>query len=81
MKIYRAILKQLSPSRTPWQADTLFGHLCWQMLYHEGETALNDFLDLYRQRQPPLLFSNGFPGDYLPRPYLPPPTKVGTTNL
>jgi CRISPR-associated protein Csm4 len=71
MLTYRATLQPRSATLSPWQADTLFGHLCWLLLYQEGEAALNDFLDRYRQRDPPLLFSNGFPGDRLPRPLVP----------
>jgi CRISPR-associated protein Csm4 len=71
MLTYRATLRPRSATLTPWQADTLFGHLCWLILYEEGEAALNEFLDEYRGGEPPLLLSNGFPGDRLPRPMLP----------
>jgi CRISPR-associated protein Csm4 len=78
MLTYRATLQPRSATRSPWQADTLFGHLCWLLRYREGEPALAEFLERYRRGQPPLLFSNGFPGDYLPRPLLPaPPIQAG----
>lgn len=77
MLTYRATLKPAGATRSPWQADTLFGHLCWLLRYREGEAALAEFLQRY-QAEPPLLFSNGFPGDFLPRPLLPaPPVKSG----
>jgi len=59
---------------TTWHSDTIFGHLCWGMLYAEGEQRLRDFLRLYLDGQPPLLVSNGFPHDYLPAPLFPPDT-------
>jgi CRISPR-associated protein Csm4 len=71
MLTYRATLKPKSATRTPWQADTMFGHLCWLILYGQGEAVLNEFLASYQANDPPLLFSNGFPGDWLPRPLLP----------
>lgn len=74
MQIYRARLKPRSALRTPWQADTLFGHLCWLIRYEQGEDTLDEFLAFYSRKQPPLLFSNGFPGDWLPRPLLPAPS-------
>ncbi len=73
MLTYRVTLRPRSATLSPWQADTLFGHLCWLVLYREGEGALNDLLDRYRQGAPPLLFSNGFPEGCLPRPLLPSP--------
>ncbi len=71
MLTYRATLRPRSATRSPWQADTLFGHLCWLILYQEGEAGLNTFLSEYRQSAPPLVFSDGFPGDWLPRPIVP----------
>lgn len=70
MLTYRATLRPRSATLSPWQADTLFGHLCWLVRYEKGEDALKDFLAEF-QETPPLLFSNGFPGDYLPRPQMP----------
>ncbi|MGB9803129.1 type III-A CRISPR-associated RAMP protein Csm4 [Desulfofundulus sp.] len=56
---------------TPLHADTIFGGLCWTLKYSEGEGALSNFLSLYRNGLPPLVISNGFPGDLFPRPLLP----------
>jgi CRISPR-associated protein Csm4 len=77
METYRATLRPQAALRSPWQADMLFGHLCWLIRYQEGEAALNTFLEPYRQGEPPLLFSDGFPQDWLPRPVLPPRTETG----
>jgi CRISPR-associated protein Csm4 len=56
-----------------WQSDTIFGHLCWAMRYLHGEGKLRHFLQLYDDGAPPLLLSNGFPGELLPKPATPPP--------
>lgn len=77
MQTYRARLKMCSATLTPWQADTLFGHWCWLVLYNEGENELKDFLEPFRDSDPPLVLSNGFPMDdetcWLPRPIVPRP--------
>lgn len=81
MLTFRARLRPRSATLSPWQADTLFGHLCWLIRYDDGEAALYAFLDEYLQGQPPMLFSNGFPGDWLPRPLGPAPAvEQGTKS-
>lgn len=70
MDWYRLRLQTASPTATPWQADTIFGHLCWALVFLEGEDYLTTFLELYDLAEPPLVLSNGFPGDLLPRPLL-----------
>jgi CRISPR-associated protein Csm4 len=69
--ILQLTLALRSATASVWQADTFFGHLCWALVRCEGEEALHSFLSLYDQGQPPLVLSNGFPGDLLPRPILP----------
>lgn len=68
METYRVRLCLHSAVLSPWQADTLFGHLCWTVRYHQGEDALTDFLEPFKAGDPPFLLSNGFPGFLLPRP-------------
>jgi len=68
MKWYRVRFRLKSWFATPWQSDTIFGHLCWGMRYLFGEDALTAFLRRYDEGAPPVLVSNGFPGDYLPCP-------------
>lgn len=68
METYRVQLRLHSAVLSPWQADTLFGHLCWTKRYREGEDALADFLEPFKAGDPPFLLSNGFPGRLLPRP-------------
>src|SRR5207248_2623978 len=71
MRLYKSTLTLGSASATLWQADTIFGHLCWKLLRRGSEAELNKFLELYEQGQPPILLSDGFPGNYLPRPLAP----------
>lgn len=68
MNWYRATLSLGGPSGTLWQADTIFGHLCWALRREKGEAALRDFLDWFKAGEPLFLLSDGFPPDALPRP-------------
>ncbi len=70
--IFRLTLTLRSATASAWQADTFFGHLCWALVQREGEDVLHSFLSQYDRGQPPLVLSNGFPGDFLPRLILPP---------
>jgi CRISPR-associated protein Csm4 len=71
MKSYKVTLKLTSPYATDWHADTIWGHLCWALRFTYGEPALTNFIARYGNGKPPLLVSNGFPCDFLPRPILP----------
>jgi len=71
MRWYKVKLKAKSWLSSDWQADTIWGHLCWGLNYLRGERELADFISAYNTPQPPLLVSNGFPDDLLPRPILP----------
>jgi len=75
-KDYTIVIRLKSPVVTPFQADTIFGHICWaiKLLKWKEEDRLADFLDSYNE-EPPLLVSNGFPEGYLPKPVLPPVTQ------
>jgi CRISPR-associated protein Csm4 len=72
MKLFRVVYHLRSAVASDWQADTIFGHLCWALRYLDGEDKLAQFLKDYELGQPPLVISNGFPGDLLPRPITPP---------
>lgn len=75
-KDYTIVIRLKSPVVTPFQSDTIFGHICWavRFLKWKEEDRLADFLDSYNG-EPPLLVSNGFPEGYLPKPVLPPVTQ------
>lgn len=74
MRIYQTTLKLRSFSATPWQADTIFGHLCWFIARRDGAEALSLFLNRYKLSRgdgdPPILLSDGFPAGHLPRPVI-----------
>lgn len=71
---YTVRLTLKSPIVTPFQSDTVFGHICWAIdhLRWGNKKGVEDFLALYDQGRPPLLVSNGFPKDYLPKPIVRP---------
>ena len=71
MKLYKVTLKLTSAYGTDWQADTIWGHLCWALRFAYGEVEVNDFITACEKGEPPILVSNGFPGDLLPRPIMP----------
>jgi CRISPR-associated protein Csm4 len=68
MKIYKIKIKVKSSNITPWQSDTIFGSLCWALSQKEGEKSLVNFLNEYENGFYPFVVSDGFPGDYLPKP-------------
>lgn len=71
-RTYRVILEVKSSVVTPFQADTLFGTLCWGIRFLEGEKDLKEFIDNSLMENPPLIISDGFPESYLPKPILAP---------
>jgi len=70
MTTYKVEIKLKSSIRTPFHADTIFGHLCWAMRFLEGEEKLKAWLKNYGES--PTLISNGFLLGKFPRPILPP---------
>ena len=69
MKLYRLDLRPLSPWRTPWQADTLSGLLCWACARRDGPDVLrNEILNPAHNGEPPFTVSDAFPAGYLPMP-------------
>jgi len=71
MQTYRIDLAVPSGFITPWQADTLFGHLCWVAERHDGFQnfkGATGLIDLFRSGEPPFILSDGFPSGFLPAP-------------
>lgn len=76
MNLFRVTYHLRGPVASAFQADTLFGHLCWAKRYLDGEEALDrDFLEWFRAGEPLLILSDGFPGDSLPNLIFPPPRR------
>lgn len=68
-QLYRVRIRPRGPWRTPWQADTLAGLLCWMCVRLEGESVLcQEIIDPMLAGDPPFVFSDAFPGDLLPIP-------------
>lgn len=72
MNTYRLTLTLKGPLGTPLSADTLWGHVCWGIVYREGQEALARFLEASATDAPPLVLSDPLPAGFLPRPVLPP---------
>ncbi len=69
MRLYRLRIQSLSPWVTPWQADTLFGMLCWTAARCWGAERLRtEILEPALEGEPPFVLSDAFPGDLLPIP-------------
>lgn len=81
MEDYRIRIRLKAPTGTPWQSDTLFGHLAWQVARGAvTDLDIESFLAPFRAGEPPFVLSDGFPGDLLPRPFLPVPTGAAVTQ-
>ncbi|WP_051273683.1 type III-A CRISPR-associated RAMP protein Csm4 [Desulfotruncus alcoholivorax] len=70
METYRIKLRLNSGFITPFQADTIFGGLCWAMRYKEGANALKAMLADFCSGKPWFIISNAFPGELLPKPVI-----------
>jgi len=68
MKTYAITLAAASPHITPFQADTVFGHLCWAVAHRDGDQGLNKFLEPFLAGAPPFVLSDGFPGGWVVKP-------------
>ncbi|MBI3583953.1 MAG: hypothetical protein HY096_08395 [Nitrospinae bacterium] len=68
MKTYCLKIKPHSSFLTPWQADTIFGHLCWIMAWRKEKDILAKFLEDCKNGNPAFVLSDGFPADLLPAP-------------
>jgi len=67
---FKVLFSVDSSVRTPFHADTFFGHICWAYRYLEGEKALAKWLQSFDES--PTLISNAFPEDFFPKPFLKP---------
>ncbi len=65
---YRLVIGLKAPFGTPWQADTIMGHLAWLVAHQEGKEGVKKFLTPFLEGKPRFVLSDGFPTDLLPRP-------------
>lgn len=68
MNTYQIQLDVQNGVLSPFHADTLFGHLCWVVAHQEGDTGLRKFIEPFKDGDPPFILSDGFPGNFLPKP-------------
>lgn len=71
MNIIKIIIRPISPFASSLQSDTIFGHFAWGFRYIYGEKKLLEKLKNIKE-SPFVVFSDGFPKDCLPKPYLKP---------
>ena len=69
--VYKFTIAPCGAAGTPLRSDTLFGHACWAILMSEGQERLDGFIAAAAGQKPELVFSDGFPAGYLPRPKVP----------
>ena len=70
MNLYKTTILPESNFATTLRGDTLFGQMCWSIKYAFGEERLKELLQTY-ETAPFLVVSDGFVGDYLPKPKMP----------
>jgi CRISPR-associated protein Csm4 len=71
MEDHLITIRLLAPLGTPWQSDTVFGHIAWHYAYGRGPGGIEEFLEPFRAGEPSFVLSDGFPHGALPRPLLP----------
>lgn len=81
MKTIRLKLKPLGSFLTDWASDTITGALLWVYARRFGAEALGQLIAAFLKNEPPFVLSSGFPGDLLPRPFLPQPARQITTLI
>jgi len=77
MPLVRYRIRPGAPFRSLPSASMLWGHLSWAIRELEGESALQDWIEVHRAAiengtSPPLRLSSAFPQGLLPRPILKP---------
>ncbi len=69
--VYKFTIEPEGAIGSPFRSDTLFGHACWTMLYKYGNDRFESFRTSAAEQKPELVFSDGFPSGWLPRPLVP----------
>lgn len=69
-QLYKATIRAESNFATPLKGDTLFGQLCWNIRYLNGEHRLKGLLKNY-ENDPFCIVSDALVKDHLPKPKAP----------
>ena len=69
MQLFRLRFLPRSSWRTPWEADTIFGLLCWACARKDGDSRLRqEIIDPSLAGEPPFVVSDAFPTGWMPAP-------------
>ncbi len=79
MQLFKATLKLHSSLITQLKGDTIWGHIVWGIANHEGDGAVEKFLEEEKSGQPSLVVSSAFPKGTICKPY--PPHIARKENL
>lgn len=69
--IYKFTIAPRGAVGTPFRSDTLFGHACWALRLNESADKFKSFLNNASEQNPELVFSDGFPHGWFPKPLIP----------
>ena len=70
MTLYKISIEPTSNFATALKGDTLFGQLCWLILYSFGKNRLKSLLENY-DNKPFMIVSDAFASNHLPKPVMP----------
>lgn len=70
MNLYKITINPTARFATTLKGDTIFGQMCWAILYKYGKERLEELLKSYEE-SPFLVVSDGFASGYLPKPKMP----------
>ena len=68
MNLYRINIKLKSSLVTLLKGDTIWGHFVWGIANHEGDEAVDKFLEECKTENPPLIVSSAFPQGTICKP-------------
>lgn len=69
MQLYKATIKLESSLVTPLKGDTIWGHVVWGIANHEGDEAVESFLNEEKSDNPSFIISSAFPKGTICKPY------------
>lgn len=78
MALYRLGVCLHSAIATPLKGDTLWGHVVWGIARHEGDDAVQAFIEEERLAAPPFAVSSAFLRGFIPAPIRPPTERDET---
>jgi len=81
MTLYRIRFKLCSALVTPLKGDTIWGHIVWGIANHEGDEAVNGFLEQEKSKPPTLVVSSAFPAGMVCRALPPPLEREGSLDI